>query len=65
MRNTLTDEKLKDKFSVEEKVKLTELIEATQKWIDSNQNAETEEYKNKLKSLEEVFHPIMQKVYGT
>lgn len=29
MRNTLTDEKLKDKFSVEEKVKLTELIEAT------------------------------------
>jgi len=59
MRNSLNDEKFKDKFSPEEKTKLTALIDDTQKWIESNQNAETEEFKKKLKELEEVFHPIM------
>ncbi|KAM3128402.1 hypothetical protein pb186bvf_019469, partial [Paramecium bursaria] len=64
IRNTLKDEKLKDKFSAEEKKQLEELVEETQKWIDANQNAETQENKNKLKALEDVFHPIMQKVYA-
>jgi L1 cell adhesion molecule like protein len=59
MRNSLTDEKLKDKFSEEEKKTVENLVKTTQEWIDSNPNAETEEYKKKLKDLEEVFHPIM------
>ena len=59
IRNTLNDEKFKDKFSPEETAKLNALIEETNKWIESNPNAESEEYKNKLKALEEVFHPIM------
>lgn len=59
MRNTLKDEKLKDKFSEEDKQKVETLVEETQKWLDANQNAELEEYKKKTKELEEVFHPIM------
>jgi len=42
MRNTLKDEKFKDKFSAEEKTKLEGLIEETTKWIEANANAETE-----------------------
>jgi L1 cell adhesion molecule like protein len=64
MKNTLKDEKLKDVFSAEEKTKLEALIEETTKWIEANANAETEDFKKKLKELEEVFHPIMQRVYA-
>jgi L1 cell adhesion molecule like protein len=63
MRNTLKDEKFKDKFTEDDKKKIEAVIEETQKWIDANPNAETEEYKKKTKALEEVFHPIMQRVY--
>lgn len=55
----MKDEKLKDKFSAEERTKLESMIDETTKWIDANPNAETNDYKNKLKALEEVFHPIM------
>lgn len=64
IKNTLTDEKLKDKFSAEDKTKLTQLVDDTQKWIDQHQNDDADVYKQKLKDLETVFHPIMQKVYA-
>lgn len=42
IRNTLKDEKLKDKFSAEETAKLNGLVDEAQKWIEANQNAEKE-----------------------
>ncbi|KAL4427176.1 hypothetical protein ABPG74_013380 [Tetrahymena malaccensis] len=64
IRNTLKDEKLKDKFSKEERQNLEQLIEETFKWIESNQNEEAEFYKQKQTKLEEAFNPIMMKIYG-
>lgn len=55
---------MKDKFSSDEKSKLESLVEQTISWVDSHQDASTDEYKNKLKELESVFHPIMQRVYS-
>lgn len=64
VKNTLNDEQFKDKFSAEEKQTLSTLVEETQKWLDSHQEEDTEEYKNKLKELEGKFHPIMQRIYA-
>ncbi|KAL4460694.1 hypothetical protein ABPG72_009416 [Tetrahymena utriculariae] len=64
IRNALKDEKLKDKFSREERQKLEELIQQTFKWIESNQNEEAEFYKQKQTNLEEIFNPIMMRIYG-
>lgn len=61
MRNALNDESLKDKFTAEEKTSLTAVVEETQKWIEANPNAETEDYKKKLKEVEEIFNPHMAK----
>ncbi len=32
-------------------------------WMEENQEADTEEFKAKLKELEKIVNPIMQKVY--
>jgi L1 cell adhesion molecule like protein len=59
IRNTLTDEKFKDKFGADEKSKLERLVEETIKWVESHSDATTDDFKTKLKELETVFHPIM------
>jgi len=41
IKNTLKDEKLKDKFSADEKAKIEKNIEETVKWLEQNQNAES------------------------
>ena len=38
--------------------------EETLKWIDNNTHAETEEFKEKLKALQQVCSPIMAKLHG-
>jgi L1 cell adhesion molecule like protein len=63
IKNTLKDEKLKDKFSNEEKESIEKAVEETIKWIESNPNAHAEEYEKKQKDLEGVFTPIITKVY--
>lgn len=63
MKNTLNDEKLKDKISEEDKKTLMDKIEDTLKWMDSNQDAQKEEYDAKQKDVESVANPIMQKIY--
>ncbi|CAD8103109.1 unnamed protein product [Paramecium sonneborni] len=65
IKNTINDEQFKDKFTSDEKRQLTDLVEQTQKWLDSHQNEEADTYKNKLKELESKFHPIMQRLYAS
>merc|ERR1719275_462663 len=55
MRNTLQEEKLKDKI---EKA-VTEALG----WLDKNQMAEKDEFDAKQKEIEAVVNPIMMKVY--
>jgi len=63
IRNTVDDEKLKDKFSEEEKTTLLDLAKEHQTWLDAHQDASAEEYDAKTKEVEQVFQPIMTKIY--
>merc|ERR1712157_629921 len=56
MRNTLQEEKLKDKFEAGDKDKIEAAVKDALDWLDKNQLAEKEE-------LEGVVNPIMMKVY--
>jgi len=63
IRNSLSDEKLKDQISEEDKEKLTKAVEATQEWVDNNQNAELDEFEAKKKELQDMWQPIIMKAY--
>jgi len=63
-RNSMNEEKLKDKFSEEDRATIEAKIADIQKWLDDNANATKEEYDAKTKEFEAVFHPVMQKVYA-
>merc|ERR1712150_186052 len=62
-RQTLSEEKLKDKFSAEEKTTIEELVKTHQEYYDSHPDASAEEYDAKVKEMEGVFQPIMTKIY--
>jgi len=63
MRNTLSEEKLKDKFSEEDKSTIEKGVQDTLDWMDKNQLAEKDEFEAKQKELEQIVNPIMMKVY--
>merc|ERR1711963_722270 len=63
MRNTLQEEKLKDKFEAGDKEKIEKAVQDTLDWLDKNQLAEKGEFEGKQKELEGVVNPIMMKVY--
>lgn len=63
VRQTLNDEKLKDKFSPDEKDRLIRKIDETLKWINENPAAEKDQFEAKTKSLESEFNPIMTRIY--
>ncbi len=63
VKNTLSDDKLKDKFSEEDKKLLNEKTDEVITWLDNNHDVSKEEYDSKYKSLESVFNPIMSKTY--
>ena len=44
MKNTISDEKLKDKVTEEDKKTIEDLTQQAQQWLESNQNATAEEY---------------------
>lgn len=63
LRNSIKDEKLRDKFSAEDKEKVEKALDEAIKWIDQSSNASAEEYDSKQKELEGLVNPIMTKVY--
>merc|ERR1712176_1290788 len=63
MRNTLDDEKLKEKFEEGDKEKIEEAVKEALEWLDKNQLAEKEEFDAKQKEVEAIANPIMMKVY--
>merc|ERR1712036_83602 len=63
MRNTLQEEKLKDKFEAGDKDKIEKAVQETLDWLDKNQLAEKDEFEAKQKELEGIVNPIMMKVY--
>merc|ERR1712153_71291 len=64
MKNTVADDdKLASKIADDDKSQIEEAVKDTLDWLDDNQNAEKEEYEDKLKEMEAVCNPIVSKVY--
>ena len=63
MKNTLNDDKLKDKFSDEDKKTIEDISKEGLQWLEGNAEADTEAFEAKQKELEGKFNPIMMKVY--
>lgn len=63
MRNTLDEEKLKEKFGEGDKEAIEKAVSEALDWLDKNQLAEKEEFAAKQKEVEAVANPIMMKVY--
>merc|ERR1712178_606463 len=63
-KSTISDEKLAGKISDEDKTSITAKIEETISWLESNGNAEKEEYEAKQKEIEAIVNPILQNLSG-
>ena len=64
LKNQVNDkDKLGSKLSAEDKDTVTKAIDKAISWLDSNQDASIEEYKEQKKSLEDVVSPIVSKLY--
>merc|ERR1712185_431350 len=63
MRNTLQEEKLKDKFEAGDKENIEKAVQDALDWLDKNQMAEKDEFEAKQKDAEGIVNPIMMKVY--
>jgi L1 cell adhesion molecule like protein len=64
MRNTLNDEKVASKLSASDKSTIEGKIQEIQRWLDSNPQAEKEEYEQKQKDFERVVTPIFTAMAG-
>ena len=64
LKNTLSDEKLRDKVTAEDKKTIEDKVQEISKWLETNQDATTEQYEAKQKELEAGANPIMQKIYA-
>lgn len=64
-KNSINDEKLAAKVESTDKEAVTTACDEAIAWLDANADADKEAYDNKMKELEGVVHPIMQKLYGS
>ena len=63
MQSTIEDENIKSKLGEAERKTIQDKCKETISWLDANQTAETDEYKDKLKEVEGVCSPIITKMY--
>jgi len=63
MKATIEDEKIKDKINPADRQTIMEKCNEAIRWLDGNQMAETEEFKDKQKEVESVCSPIISKMY--
>ncbi|GIL83468.1 hypothetical protein Vretimale_11174 [Volvox reticuliferus] len=62
MRSTVED-KLKGKIDEDDKEKVLAAVKEALEWLDENSDAETEDYKEKLRDVEDVCNPIISRIY--
>ncbi|EIE27137.1 binding protein 1 [Coccomyxa subellipsoidea C-169] len=63
MKQTIED-KLGDKLEEDDKEKVKAAVDEALEWMDDNQDAEEEEYKDKLKEVEDVCNPVVSAAYA-
>lgn len=64
MKQTVEDEKVKDKLTEEDIATINSKVDETMSWLDSNQTAEKDEFEHQQKQLESICSPIIQKMYA-
>mmetsp|Transcript_4129 Transcript_4129/g.9852 ORF Transcript_4129/g.9852 Transcript_4129/m.9852 type:complete len:651 (+) Transcript_4129:1948-3900(+) len=63
VRNTIKDEKLKDKISNEDKKIIEDKVNEILQFIETNEELAKEEYEEKEKELKNISNPIISKLY--
>jgi len=63
IKNSINDEKIKDKIPENDRKELETLVEENIKWLDESSFEETSIYEEKQKELENRVRPIMTKMY--
>merc|ERR1712060_108860 len=65
MKNTLSDPEkgVADKISDDDKDTVEKALEEVNEWLDDNQEAEKEDFEEKLKEVQDACSPIISKVY--
>merc|ERR1719488_110815 len=63
MKQTVEDEKVKDKISDEDKKTIVDKVGEVISWLDANQTAEKDEFEHQQKELEGICNPIVTKMY--
>jgi len=64
IKNTLKDEKFKDKFTAEERSTLESCVNEHITWLESHAEGTQQEYEDRKTQLESVFNPVMQRIYS-
>jgi len=64
VKSTLSDPNLQNKFENNDKQTIEDAVKSHEQWFDQNSEASVEEYEAKKKELENLFQPIMTKIYG-
>jgi molecular chaperone DnaK (HSP70) len=64
LKNQIADkDKLGAKLSDEDKTKIEEAVDESIKWLESNSDADSSEFKKQKKELEDIVQPIIAKLY--
>lgn len=63
MKNSLNDERLRDKFSEDDKRVIEETAKEGLQWLEQNPMAEPSDIEAEQKKLEAKYHPIMTRLY--
>ncbi|XP_021742552.1 mediator of RNA polymerase II transcription subunit 37a-like [Chenopodium quinoa] len=64
MRSTVDDrDKLADKIDSDDKEKIEAALKEALEWLDDNQNAEKEDFEEKMKEVEAVCNPVIKQAY--
>jgi len=64
IKSTVEDSNIKDKLDEPERKMIMDKCKEAIEWLERNQTAEVEEFKDKQKELENTFNPIIKKLYG-
>jgi len=64
IRNTIREDKVKEKLSEDDIKSLGDKIDEVLKWMEEHEDAEKEEYEEKQKEIENIANPIISKMYA-
>ena len=64
VKSSIEDDKLKEKIGEDNLKNIRESVDDTIKWFDEGDNYEKEDYDNKMKELQNLFNPLMSKMYS-